>query len=220
MITLAAALALSYLVGAIPWSFLAGKLAGGIDLRRVGSGNLGASNTFRALGARVALPVLLLDIAKGLAAPLGFARLRIDAPPVDAATLAALAGVAAIVGHIFPVYLGFRGGKGIATTAGVFAALEPQAFLFCFAAFCVGFAMSRGIVSVGSLLSSLALTPAIWFVGARRGGVSWSHLILAAGLTLLIWLKHTNNLARLVRGTERSLFDHGTRLSRQKGTSP
>jgi glycerol-3-phosphate acyltransferase PlsY len=219
MTTLAAVLLLSYLVGTVPWSFLAGKLVGGLDLRRVGSGNLGASNTFRALGARVAGPVLLLDVLKGLVAPLVLARLRLDTPPVSDAALAALAGIAAIVGHIFPVYLGFRGGKGIATSAGVFAALQPQAFLVAFAVFVIAFAATRGIVSVGSLLAALALPLAVWGLGARRGGPEWSHLAVAAGLALLIWIKHASNLERLLHGTEKSLFDRGARLARQKRTS-
>lgn len=218
MITIAVVLVLAYLIGAVPWSFLAGKRAG-LDLRRVGSGNLGASNTFRALGARVAVPVLLLDILKGAAAVLGVARLRLDAPPIGAPTLAALAGVAAIVGHIFPIYLGFRGGKGIATSAGVFAALQPQAFLVALAVFGLAFAASRGIVSVGSLLSATALPLAVWGVGARRGAVEWSHVAVAAGLAVLIWIKHAANLDRLVHGTEKSLFDRSARLARPKRTS-
>ena len=106
--------ALSYLVGAIPWSWLAGRCIGGLDLRRVGSGNLGASNTFRALGARVALPVLILDVAKGVVAPLVFARLGADGPAAATPLLATLCGVAAILGHMFPVYLGFRPEYGFA----------------------------------------------------------------------------------------------------------
>jgi glycerol-3-phosphate acyltransferase PlsY len=219
MTTLAVVLGLAYLVGAVPWSFLAGRVIGGVDLRRVGSGNLGASNTFRALGARVAVPVLLLDVLKGVVAVLVIARLRLDPPPVGDATLAALAGVAAIVGHIFPVYLGFRGGKGIATSAGVFAALQPQAFLAALAVFLLAFAASRGIVSVGSLLAALALPVAVWAVGARRGTLEWSHVLVSGGLAVLIWIKHAANLERLLRGTEKSLFDRSARLARQKRTS-
>ena len=219
MITLLVALLLSYLVGAIPWSYLAGRIVGGLDLRMVGSGNLGATNTFRALGARVAVPVLVLDVLKGSAAPLLFAHLQIDAPAVSRPALEALGGLAAIVGHIFPVYLGFRGGKGIATSAGVFAALEPRAFGICALVFGLAFLLSRGIVSVGSLAGSLALPFAVYATGRMRGELYASHLAVASGLAVLIWIKHTSNLARLRRGTERSLFDRGARLAAQKRTS-
>lgn len=215
MITLVVVLLVSYLVGAIPWSFIAGKLVGGIDLRTVGSGNLGATNTFRALGARVAVPVLVLDIAKGLVAPLVFARLRVDAPAVSQPALAALAGLAAIVGHIFPVYMGFRGGKGIATSAGAFVAIEPRAFLVCAACFFLAFFVSRGIVSVGSLAGSLALPFAVYGFGMTRGDLQWSHLAIAIALATLIWLKHLSNLRRLAHGHEKSLFDRSSRLARR-----
>lgn len=212
MITVVTAIVLAYLAGAIPWSFLAGKRAG-IDLRRVGSGNLGATNTYRALGARVAVGVLVLDILKGLAAPLGFARLRLDAPALETQALAALCGAAAILGHIFPVYLGFRGGKGIATSGGVFLGLQPLACALAAAGFALGVLATRGIVSVGSLLSSLVLPLAIWAVGSRSGQVPWVHVAVAAALALLIWIKHASNLVRLVHGSEKSIF-----ASRPKGT--
>jgi glycerol-3-phosphate acyltransferase PlsY len=206
MTTLVVVIGMSYLVGAIPWSWLAVRVARGTDLRQVGSGNLGATNTYRALGVPGALLVLVLDMLKGWVAPAGFARLRLDQPPVDAATLAVLAGAAAIAGHVFSVYLRFRGGKGIATTAGVFLALEPRALAIAFVAFAVGVLATRGIVSAGSLLSALVLPFAVYFVGTRSGTVSWPLMLLAIGLTALIWLKHRSNLARLARGEEKRLF--------------
>jgi len=204
--TLIVVLLLSYLVGAVPWSWLVVRLVRGIDLRRVGSGNLGATNTFRVLGAPGGILVLLLDILKGWIAPAGFARLRLDTPPIDAGLLATLAGAAAIVGHIFPVYLGFRGGKGIATTAGVFLALEPRALAIAFAAFALGLAASRGIVSVGSLLAALVLPAAIWWVGVRQGAPAWDRVAIGTALAVLIWVKHTSNLSRLLRGQEQRTF--------------
>jgi glycerol-3-phosphate acyltransferase PlsY len=184
---------------------LAGR-ACGIDLRTVGSGNLGATNAFRALGARVALPVLGLDILKGAAAPLVFARLRIDAPPVPDAILATLCGIAAILGHMFPIYLGFRGGKGIATSTGVFAALEPQAFLVCLGIFAAAFAASGGIVSLGSLLASLALPIAMVVAHTWRGDLDWTRIGLAVVLVVIVWIRHHANIARLLRRTEKSVF--------------
>ena len=201
-------LLLSYLVGGIPWSWLAGRLIGGIDLRRVGSGNLGATNTYRALGARVAIPVLVLDVLKGYAAPALCARLA-GPGPFAPATHATLCGLLAILGHMFSPYLGLRGGKGVATAAGVFAALEPIALLVALAVFVLAFALSGGIVSVGSLLASIALPVAMRV--ARGGDIDRARLALVAALVVLVWVKHTANIGRLRRGQEPSL------LSRRRG---
>jgi acyl phosphate:glycerol-3-phosphate acyltransferase len=210
MKTLAAIVLVSYLVGAIPWSWLLTRLRG-VDLRRVGSGNLGATNTFRALGAPAAILVLLLDIAKGWVAPTYFARLRLDTPAVDPALLPVCAGVAAVAGHIFSPYLGMRGGKGIATSAGAFLAIEPRALVVALIAFLVGVFVSRGIVSVGSLLATLTLPCAVYFEQARQPQPLWGEVVLTAALTLLIVAKHTSNLRRLVHGQEKRLF--GSRMA-------
>jgi len=195
-------IAVSYLVGAVPWSWLAGRWIGGVDLRRVGSGNLGATNAFRVLGARVAIPVLCLDVLKGTAAPTLWARL-FGAGPFGPATVATLCGLAAILGHMFPVYLGFRGGKGIATSAGVFAALEPVACLIAVVVFGLAFAVSGGIVSVGSLLGSLALPVAMLCI--RRGELNGVRFALVVALVVLVWIRHASNIARLARGQESRL---------------
>ncbi len=213
MITLAVVVVASYLVGAVPWSLLLVRWVKGIDLRTVGSGNLGATNTFRALGAAGGLVVLALDIAKGFVAPVVIARWRIDAPPVPGDVLALAAGMAAILGHMFPVYTHFRGGKGIATTAGVFLGLEPRACLVAIGAFALGFGVSRGIVSVGSLAAALALPFAVFAMGQRSGATAAVHVGVAAALALLIWTKHTSNLSRLVRGQEASIL-------RRRGATP
>jgi glycerol-3-phosphate acyltransferase PlsY len=207
MTTVAVIVLLSYLVGGIPWSLLVVRWLKGIDLRTTGSGNLGATNVYRAIGAPGAIAVLVLDILKGLVAVIGIARLRVDPPALGADGLALAAGVAAIAGHMFSPYLGFRGGKGIATTAGVFLGLEPRACGIAFAAFGVGLAASRGIVSVASLLAALVLPVAVWAVGAARGAVAPLHLGAAAALALVIWIKHAANLGRLLRGEEKRLFE-------------
>jgi glycerol-3-phosphate acyltransferase PlsY len=206
MTTVAAILVLAYLVGGIPWSLLVVRWRRGIDLRRLGSGNLGATNAYRAIGLRGAVVVLALDVAKGVVAPLLVARLRLEADVPAERALPLLAGMAAILGHLFPIYVRFRGGKGIATTAGVFLGLEPQATGWAAAAFLVGALATRGIVSVGSLAGSLALPLAIWAVGARHAAVRWEHLGAAAALTVLIWVRHAANLQRLARGEEKRLF--------------
>jgi len=192
--------ALAYLVGAIPWSWLAGRVVGGIDLRTVGSGNLGATNTFRALGARVAIPVLVLDILKGVAAVLWIAPLAGGQTVLAPGNVANLCGLFAILGHMYPVYLGFRGGKGIATSAGVFLALEPLALGISFLAFVAAFTLSGGIVSLGSLVSSLTLPIAIYAVGAWSGHLDWVRLAFAIVMVVIVWSRHTSIIARLLRG--------------------
>ncbi len=206
MTTLIVVIVLAYLVGAVPWSWLFARRAG-LDLRQVGSGNLGATNTYRAMGARAALPVLFLDIAKGAVAPLLIARLRLGSPAVAPDVLAALAGLAAIVGHIFPVYLRFRGGKGIATAAGAFLVIEPFACVLCVGVFALALIVTRGIVSVGSLAAATALPCAVYAVAALRGTSRTAIVAVAAVVAILIWCKHTSNLRRLAAGTEKRLFD-------------
>jgi glycerol-3-phosphate acyltransferase PlsY len=198
---LAAALG-SYLAGGIPFSYIAGRATRGIDLREHGSGNLGASNTYRILGGRVALIVLLLDIAKGLVPVLIAA--RFDAPgaaPVHA--LAATAG--AILGHLFSPYLRFSGGKGIATSAGAFAGLAPLAFACALAVFLIAFA-ARRIVSLGSLLAAITLPLAVFVLA--KSGVAPAHASVL-GVTVLVMLvvivKHRGNIRRLMDGTEPAL---------------
>lgn len=194
----------SYLLGAIPFSYIAGRAVRGIDLREHGSGNLGASNTFRMLGARWAVPVLLLDVAKGFF-PV-FLAARLDLPGETAAQWLRLAAMASsIVGHMFSPYVRFSGGKGIATAAGAFMALAPWAFLGAFVSFSVAFA-ARRIVSLASL--SGAVTLPVWVYLAGRVGLSeshWSTLVVSTIIMLIIVLKHRSNIQRLMEGTEPAL---------------
>lgn len=193
---------LSYLAGGIPFSYLAGRMLKGIDLRQHGSGNLGASNTYRILGGRAALVVLVLDVAKGLV-PVLIAR-RFDATgaePVHA--IVATAG--AILGHLFSPYLKFSGGKGIATSAGAFAGLAPWAFAIAFVVFALVFA-ARRIVSLGSLAAAVTLPVAVALT-ARAGLAPRQDLVLwatVAVMLVVIW-KHRGNIQRLRAGTEPAL---------------
>lgn len=197
---------LSYLVGTIPWSFVAARLWGGVDLRRIGSGNLGATNVFRALGAWAALGVLALDAAKGVVAVLLLAPWPAAPVLLGDAGFATLCAVAAVLGHMFPFYLGFRGGKGIATSAGAFAALAPTAFLISLAVFVVATVLSAGIVSLGSLLGALALPVALAVCGTRHGDLDAAGLALVGALVVIVWIRHAANIGRLRRGSERGLW--------------
>lgn len=202
MISVLAVGAVSYLIGGIPFSYIAGRLARGLDLRQHGSGNLGASNTYRILGGRIALAVLVLDIAKGLA-PVLVAR-RFDAP--DAEPVHALAAAAgAILGHLFSPYLKFSGGKGIATSAGAFAGLAPWGFACALTVFAIAFA-ARRIVALASLCAAVALPIAV--LVTTRAGLAPRHasvLWVATLVMAVVIIKHRGNIRRLLAGTEPAL---------------
>lgn len=182
---------ISYLVGSIPFGLLLGKMAG-IDVRRDGSGNIGATNVSRLLGKKIGAVTLLLDAAKGLlpmvaAGALGFEQ-----------NIVMLCGAAACIGHMFPLYLGFRGGKGVATALGIFLYLSPLALLFCAVAFFVAVFLS-GFVSLGSLIAA-GLMPVVVFFQQGNG----SCFYLAIFISMLIWIKHRSNIIRLMHGEEKS----------------
>ncbi len=188
----ALALVASYFLGAIPNSYLAGKLFKGIDLREHGSGNLGASNVWRTLGPKVAIPVGILDAAKG-AIPVLFV-----APVASDARLFALAcGIMAVLGHVYSVFVGFKGGKGVATASGVMLALTPLAVL---AAMVVWLVLIRatGFSSVASMVSAAILPLAAWVLHPADRDLVWVQALVALGI---IWL-HRANIRRLLAGTE------------------
>jgi len=185
----------AYLLGAIPTSYLAARYVAGVDLRTVGSGNLGATNLYRSLGWRYALPVGLFDLAKGVVPVLVFAP-RAGAGPV--ATLAL--GLAAMVGHVFSVFVRFRGGKGVATSAGVFLGLAPLAFLVSLGVWAAVVRLS-GYVSLGSIAAAAAFPPAVAILYPDRDLVLGFSVLVAA----LIVLFHQANIRRLLAGTENRL---------------
>ena len=187
----------SYLIGSIPTGIIIGRLAHGVDIRTRGSGSSGATNALRVLGPRSAAVVAVLDIAKGWAAALLTARLHPPDSATDAAWSVALAGIAAVVGHVWPVYAGFRGGKGVAVTAGVVLAMEPLAFAACIGLFAV-VALATRMASVASLAAVVAL-PAV-FLALSSAPPSLFFAGIAAGLSLLT---HRSNIRRLLAGDER-----------------
>lgn len=205
-------LLLAYLLGAIPTSYWVGRVVHGVDLREVGSGNLGATNTFRIFGWKAALPVVLVDIGKGWLPVWLFP--AIDAP--SATWVWALAyGGAAIVGHIFSVWVRFRGGKGVATSAGVFLALAPWAVLGAMSVFVIAVWATR-LVSLGSLLAAVVLPPAIWFSPIRLPAEARPGLFaFTTALALFVVWAHRSNIGRLLRGEERRI-DHD-RAERVRG---
>ncbi|MEQ1855274.1 MAG: glycerol-3-phosphate 1-O-acyltransferase PlsY [Longimicrobiales bacterium] len=188
-----ALLVLAYLAGSVPTSFVVGKAFHGIDLREHGSGNLGATNTFRVLGPKSALPVVLVDMAKGFAPVWLF-------PALTGAGFGWTLGyaAAAILGHMFSVWVGFRGGKGIATSAGAFVALAPWAVFAGLLVWCA-VTFPTGYVSVGSIVTAALLPLLVAFTPHVGGtGLVWFALGLAA---VVIWA-HRGNIRRLMRGEE------------------
>jgi glycerol-3-phosphate acyltransferase PlsY len=188
----------AYLMGSIPFAQLLSKRRG-IDLRRVGSGNVGATNVLRTLGVRPAVLAMMLDAVKGTVAVLVAQRLTngVGAPVA--------AGLASMVGHVYPVWLRFKGGKGVATAAGAFAVLTPVAAAVAVGAFLLTVAITR-FISVGSMVAALTLAgwaiasdaPTIVGVGAALGAV-------------LVLIGHRANVLRLVAGTERRVGQRGIR---------
>jgi glycerol-3-phosphate acyltransferase PlsY len=182
----------AYLLGSVPFSFLVARWKG-IDVRRVGSGNVGATNVMRSVSVAAGLLAFVLDAGKGAAAVL-LAGLVEPAGP-----LPALAGVLAVLGHMYPLWLGFRGGKGVATGAGAFLPLAPMATLSALAVFAVALALTR-YVSLSSILGTATLA-VLAFLGGSPPVVSRA----AAGMAVLITWKHRSNLHRIAIGTENRL---------------
>ncbi|MEP6769411.1 MAG: glycerol-3-phosphate 1-O-acyltransferase PlsY [Acidobacteriota bacterium] len=185
--------ALSYLLGSISFAVLLVRWKTGTDIRSEGSGNAGATNVLRAHGKGLGLLVALFDVAKGAAAVL---LMRLVSSDPRAAAAAALA---AILGHVFPVFYDFRGGKGVATAVGAFLALIPIPTLVCVAAFVVIVALTR-YVSLGSIVG-MSLLPAV----AGLFHAPLPAVAVAALAAVLIVFKHLENLKRLVAGTERKI---------------
>ncbi|MEO0107581.1 MAG: glycerol-3-phosphate 1-O-acyltransferase PlsY [candidate division WOR-3 bacterium] len=201
------ALLLGFIPGAIPFGYIAGRMQG-IDMRLVGSGNIGFTNVARVLGWRYALPVLALDFAKGLVPAVIAGRLMnvlmgsggsmIPILGSDSVGLQMLVGLGAILGHVFTPVLRFRGGKGVATTAGVVAAIAPLAFAFCCCLFLVVLALFR-YLSLASVVAVIGLPAVVllFYPGRPIGLVLFCSLI-----ALVVVIRHRSNLRRLLSGTE------------------
>lgn len=183
------AILIGYAAGSLPIGYLVAQAANGVDLRRVGSGNVGAANVYRTGGLRMGLAVMLADAAKGAGAVL----LAGSGPPAVAA------GVAAVVGHVYPVWLGFKGGKGVATASGVFGLLAPWPTAIAAVAFGLTVARTR-FVSLGSIVATVLLPVIEWSRPGMRPVDIGATLVAA-----LILFRHRGNVARLWSRTERAL---------------
>lgn len=213
--TLLAAFALAYLLGSIPFGLLAARLKG-IDIRSTGSGNIGATNVWRVMGWQWGLPTFLCDFGKGLMAVLIAKALAARCVPDAAADDLNYAGIAAaigcIIGHNFPIWLGFKGGKGVATSLGVIAGMMPIASVVIFAVWGITLKLSR-YVSVASIIAALSLPIAVialLFLGLMHG---WANFYFAVAAALMVVLRHVGNIRRLIAGTE-------SRVGERKAAEP
>lgn len=216
---------LAYLLGSIPSAVWVGRTFYGIDVREYGSGNAGATNTFRVLGKKAGIPVLLMDIGKGylavqmatiLSLYLGdlnqlafigntfdFAAIKTPMPGTQQFVNFKLAlGVCALIGHIFPVYVGFRGGKGVATTLGIVTGVHPKAALICALIFLVSFLITH-YISFSSMLAGFSFPAIIWLV---FGETITTMNVFAMMVAIIILITHQKNIERLFKGEESKIF--------------
>ncbi|HEX8171869.1 MAG TPA: glycerol-3-phosphate 1-O-acyltransferase PlsY [Thermoanaerobaculia bacterium] len=203
-------IALAYGIGSIPFSFLVARVMSGKDVREHGSRNVGATNVARTAGKSAGVIALLLDIAKGYGA-VALARWVVllpawpfasgPAPWQSREMWIALAGLVAILAHMYPLWLGFHGGKGVATAAGVFLALDPRVFAAAMIVFVVVILLFR-TVSLGSIVSAASVP--IFFRFVAHEAPFW-RIVLSIAMALAVIVKHHENIARLVHGTERKL---------------
>ncbi len=183
----------AYLLGSIPNGLLIARLKG-VDLQKVGSGNIGATNVFRCVGKGWGIAAFVLDAVKGFVPAFFFPRLLESAPP----WLGLACGVAAVAGHNWPVWLKFKGGKGVSTSAGMLLGIAPAAVGVGFAVFALTVALTR-FVSLGSILAAIAVPTAyLWMNGAENRLLAGALVVMGA----LVIFKHRANVGRLLRGTE------------------
>ena len=203
----------SYGIGAIPSSYIVGKVFHGIDLREHGSRNLGAANTYRVLGPKSAVPVLLFDILKGFVAVRYFAGFG-----GNSFIFPLLAAFVVVLGHNYSIFVRFGGGKGVATTAGAFLALVPYAVVMSFVLWIAVLLLFR-IVSVASMAGAIFLAPAILISQRYLGGRTHkSIIILSIVAAVLVIYKHRSNIHRLLRGEEKKIFGGGKTAEEKKET--
>ena len=195
----------AYLLGSIPNGYLLMRFVRKQDIRSIGSGNIGATNVLRSGAKGLGATTFLLDVVKGALAVLVGAWLgHFGFPPIPPHNAEALAALCAVLGHIFPIWLDFKGGKGVATGFGVFLAISPFAALSAIAVFAIVFAISR-FVSLGSILGAAAFPVFLWFLSPWlriQFRLNWLTLAIAILVAAIIILKHHQNIRRLLNGTE------------------
>ncbi len=213
MLDLAAAVVGGYLLGSISGSLLLGRFRG-VDIRAMGSGNAGGTNALRSVGWRFALAVVIIDLGKGALAATSLPLLApwLSDDPLAPVTLGAAAGFAAVIGHIWPVYFGFKGGKGAGTAVGAIAVLAPWCLLPLLLVWVITI-IGTGYVGLATVLAGLSLVPAMWLLGPEPLPPALGALAIA--LAVLLAFTHRGNLARLRQGTE-NRFEKARLLKRRR----
>lgn len=199
---LAAIIGAGYLIGSIPTAIIVGKVFFGLDIREHGSGNAGGTNVFRVLGWKPGVLVMLVDLGKGLVATLFAAQIRFTTLPIDPVYLQLTAGLAAVFGHIWTVFAGFRGGKGVGTAAGMLFALFPMATFVCLIIF-LAIAFSTRYVSLASISAAISL-PIVLVIMREVLHLEVPPPLVVIGffVAILIVFTHRTNIKRLLAGTE------------------
>jgi glycerol-3-phosphate acyltransferase PlsY len=201
MVSLATIVIVSYLLGSIPFGYMAGRIAG-IDIRKAGSGNVGATNVVRVLGKRYGYPVFALDVLKGFGAVK--ISMLMSGQPLEWNSIeisGILAATSSVLGHVFPCWLKFKGGKGVATAAGALLALTPIATLIGVAVWIIVFWLTR-YVSLASIVATVALPIVILIIGSPDGHSGRLLVFSSSCVAALVVWRHRSNLSRLLRGTE------------------
>jgi len=202
MLSLLVIFVISYLLGSIPTSIIVGKLLRGIDIREHGSGNAGGTNVFRVLGWKPGVFVMVFDAFKGFVAAFWVSQIVLSPIPIEHELVQIIAGLAAIIGHIWTVFAGFKGGKGVGTAAGMLLALFPIALLICLAIFAI-MLFSTKIVSISSITAAVSL-PIILTIFRYVAGIEVATSLYIFGFfaAALIVFTHRSNIKRLLNGTE------------------
>nr|MBN2276319.1 glycerol-3-phosphate 1-O-acyltransferase PlsY [candidate division Zixibacteria bacterium] len=210
-----AAIISGYLLGAIPFALIIARMFGIGDIRRVGSGNIGATNAWRAAGPAAGILVAVFDIGKGVLAVLLVSIYPDSSIPAEYLKL--IAGMAAVVGHIFPIFLLFRGGKGVNTALGVMLTLLPIEALIALLVFILTVSLSR-YISLGSILAAFAFFVAVVIAWSLKlADIPILYVLIAALLMLLIIFSHRSNIKRLLNGTENRFAIHSGQSAEGKG---
>jgi len=205
MITLLTIIIISYLIGSFPTGIVFGLIFKGVDVRQYGSKTMGATNVMRVLGTKLGVSVLAIDILKGLIATLLISTIYLGDIAIPFHWLKIIAGFSAILGHIFPVWIGFKGGKGVGTGAGVLLGLLPLESGFALLMFAIVVTITR-YVSLGSILASIFIVIALlaekYYLGAK---VHDSYMVISVLLAVTVIITHRQNIKRLFRGEENKL---------------
>lgn len=194
----------AYLIGSISFSVIISKKMAGFDVREKGSGNAGSTNVLRSVGKKAAAITLVCDILKGVVAILIAVLLGNIVKELDGALLVQVASIAVVIGHTFPIFFGFKGGKGVATSLGVLLLINWQIGLICLVFALVIMALTR-MVSAGSVLAAILFPVLTLFIGQEHFIVSGNYFVFSVIMALIVAFNHRTNISRILNGTENKL---------------